>query len=99
VFSRHGVRVIRAVAAIPGWHATWHPRAGAATALPVARAGLVQAVGVPPGRGVVTWNYEPPGLAVGAALSLGAAVLILLLGTAGWLPWAQLGAGLRRAVR
>jgi hypothetical protein len=79
VFSRHGVRVVRSVAAIPGWSATWHPQRGPAAALTVRRAGLVQAVGVPPGRGVVTWSYVPPWFTAGLALSLGAAALILLL--------------------
>jgi hypothetical protein len=85
VSSPHGVRVIRAVADIPGWHATWHPRGGGGrpAALTVDRAGLVQAVDVPPGRGVVTWNYVPPGFPAGAGLSLGAIVLILLLLLAG----------------
>jgi hypothetical protein len=79
VFSPHGVRVVRSVAAIPGWSATWHPQRGRAVTLAVARAGLVQAVDVPPGRGVVTWSYVPPWFPVGFALSLGAAALILLL--------------------
>jgi len=79
VSSPHGVRVIRSVAAIPGWSATWHPRAGPAVALAVRRDGLVQAVDVPPGRGVVTWSYVPPGFRAGGALSLAAAVLVLLL--------------------
>ncbi len=77
VFSPHGVRVIRAVAAIPGWSATWHPRDRRPAALTVHRAGLVQAVDVPPGRGVVTWSYLPPGFPVGAGLSLAAAGLIV----------------------
>jgi hypothetical protein len=84
VSSPHGVRVIRAVSDIPGWHATWHPPGGGRpAALTVDRAGLVQAVDVPPGRGVVTWNYVPPGFPAGAGLSLGAVVLILLLLLAG----------------
>jgi hypothetical protein len=86
VFSPHGVRVIRAVTDIPGWSATWRPRSGRPTALAVDRAGLVQAVAVPPGRGVVTWTYLPPGFLVGGALSLGATALIVLLLLAGWLP-------------
>jgi hypothetical protein len=77
VFSPHGVRVIRAVAAIPGWSATWHPRDGRTATLTVERSGLVQAVDVPPGRGVVTWSYLPPGFPVGAGLSLAAAGLIV----------------------
>jgi hypothetical protein len=67
------------VAAIAGWSATWHPRRGRPTALAVSRAGLVQAVGVPPGNGVVTWSYVPPWFPAGLALSLGATALILLL--------------------
>ena len=79
VSSPHGVRVVRAVAAIPGWSATWYPRGGRAVTLAVHRAGLVQAVDVPPGRGVVTWSYAPPGFRLGFALSLGAGLLVLLL--------------------
>jgi hypothetical protein len=79
VSSPHGVRVVRAVAALPGWSARWHPRDGAAVTLAVHRAGLVQAVDVPPGAGVVTWSYVPPGFRLGVALSLGAIVLVLLL--------------------
>jgi hypothetical protein len=78
VFSPHGVRVIRSVAATAGWTAIWRPRHGRATALPVRRDGLVQAVDAPAGRGVVTWSYRPPGFRMGFALSLGATVLILL---------------------
>ncbi len=83
VSSSRGVRVIRSVAATAGWSATWHPRHGAAVPLAVHRDGLVQAVDVPPGRGVVTWSYGPPGLRAGFALSLGAAAFILLLLAAG----------------
>jgi hypothetical protein len=79
VVSPHGVRVVRSVAAIPGWTATWHPQRGRAVTLAVARAGLVQAVDVPPGRGIVTWSYVPPWFTAGFALSLGAAALIALL--------------------
>ena len=78
VFSPHGVRVIRSVAATAGWTAIWHPRHGRAATLAVRRDGLVQAVDVPPGRGVVTWSYRPPGFRLGFALSLGATALILL---------------------
>jgi hypothetical protein len=79
VFSRHGARVVRSVAAISGWSGTWHPRHGPATALTVQPDGLVQAVDVPPGLGEVTWSYTPPGFPVGLALSLAAAALILSL--------------------
>jgi hypothetical protein len=81
VFSPRGVRVIRSVAATAGWSATWHPRRGPATALAVRRAGLVQAVGVPPGRGVLTWSYLPPWFTAGFALSLVGGAFILLLVT------------------
>jgi hypothetical protein len=78
VFSPHGVRVIRSVAATAGWTAIWRPRHGRAATLAVRRDGLVQAVDVPAGRGVVTWTYRPPGFRMGFALSLGATLLILL---------------------
>ena len=78
VFSPHGVRVIRSVAATAGWTASWHPRHGRAAALAVRRDGLVQAVDVPAGHGVVTWSYRPPGFRLGFALSLGATALIML---------------------
>jgi hypothetical protein len=79
VRSPHGVRLVRAVAAIPGWSATWHPRHGRPVTLPVHRVGLVQAVDVPPGAGVVTWTYVPPGFIGGVAPSLAAAAIIPLL--------------------
>jgi hypothetical protein len=67
------------VGAIAGWSATWHPGRGRPATLAVSRAGLVQAVDVPPGSGVVTWSYVPPWFTAGLALSLGATALILLL--------------------
>jgi hypothetical protein len=76
VFSPRGVSVIRSVAAISGWSATWQPRHGPVTALAVEPDGLVQAVDVPPGLGVVTWSYTPPGFLAGLALSLAAAGLV-----------------------
>ncbi|HLN67927.1 MAG TPA: hypothetical protein VK280_11675 [Streptosporangiaceae bacterium] len=75
VYSPHGARVVRSVAAIDGWSATWQPRHGPAVALTVQVDGLVQAVDVPPGLGVVTWSYSPPGFRAGLALSLAAAAL------------------------
>jgi uncharacterized membrane protein YgcG len=78
VFSTQGAQVVRSVAAIPGWTATWQPRQGPATALTVQRDGLVQAVDVPPGLGTVTWRYTPPWFPVGLVLSLAATVLVLL---------------------
>ena len=82
VSSPHGVRVIRSVAAIAGWTATWQPGRGPAVPLAVRRDGLVQAVSVPPGRGVLTWTYRPPGFRAGAALSLAAVLLIAGLAAA-----------------
>ncbi len=76
VSSPHGARVVRAVAAISGWSATWHPGQGPATALTVQQDGLVQAVDVPPGLGVLTFRYSPPGFPAGLALSLAAAAFV-----------------------
>jgi uncharacterized membrane protein YfhO len=67
------------VAAIPFRTATWHPRAGQARQLAVSRHGVVQAVTVPPGQGIVTWSYAPPGFTAGWALSLAALVLVAVL--------------------
>ncbi|HEY6295373.1 MAG TPA: hypothetical protein VIX15_06890, partial [Streptosporangiaceae bacterium] len=78
VYSLQGVRVVRSVAAIPGWTAAWQPRQGPARPLAVQRDGLVQAVDVPPGLGLVTWRYTPPGFPAGLVLSLAATVLVLL---------------------
>ena len=76
VSSPDGVRVVRSVAAIDGWSATWQPRNGPATTLTVQRDGLVQAVDVPPGTGVLTFRYTPPGFEAGLAASIAAAVLM-----------------------
>jgi hypothetical protein len=76
VSSPDGVRVVRAVTAIDGWSATWQPRHGSPTALTVQADGLVQAVDVPAGLGVLTFRYAPPGFAAGLTLSLMAGVLI-----------------------
>jgi len=78
VFSPHGARVVRSAAAISGWNATWQPSHGPATTLTVQRDGLVQAVDVPPGRGVVTWSYTPPGFPAGLVLSLAAAAIVFV---------------------
>ncbi len=76
VQSPGGVRITRSVADIPGWTATWEPVTGPARSLAVHRAGLVQAVDVPAGRGILTWRYSPPLFAAGLALSLLALLLI-----------------------
>jgi hypothetical protein len=83
VSSAHGVRLVRSVAAIPGWSATWQPVNGRATQLPVQADGLVQAVDVPPGQGTVTWRYSSPRFAGGLALTIMAALLVIALAVAG----------------
>lgn len=82
VASPHGVRVIRSIAATAGWTATWQPRGGGMITVPVRRAGLVQSVDVPPGRGTVRWSYTPPSFTAGFALSAGATAVILGLAIA-----------------
>jgi hypothetical protein len=78
VSSPHGVTVVRAVAAIPGWSATWRASGtGVTRPLVVARADLVQAVTVPAGRGTVTWTYDPPGARLGLGISAGGVVAML----------------------
>ena len=52
---------------------------GTATKLDVSRSGLVQAVDVPAGQGILTWSYVSPGFRAGLAMSVGGAVLLLLL--------------------
>lgn len=95
VSSPHGVWVVRAVAAIPGWSATWTP-AGSGVAVPLAlrRHGVVQSVRVPQGRGTLTWRYRAPGLRTGGILSGAALVTVLALATV-----ATLGAVGRRRDR
>jgi hypothetical protein len=79
VFTPHGARVVRSVAAIPGWTATWDPQDGPAVKLAVAVDGLVQAVDVPPGLGTLTFSYNPPGFTIGFAASLAAVVILTAL--------------------
>ena len=43
------------------------------------RDGLVQAVDVPAGLGVITWSYTPPLFPAGLALSLAATAVLLAL--------------------
>jgi len=76
VSSPRGVTVVRAVAFIPGWTATWHP-SGTSTArtLAVRSSGLVQAVTVPAGGGTIAWSYAPPGVQTGLWVSAGALVV------------------------
>lgn len=80
VSSPHGVEVVRAVAAIPGWTAQWQPSHSQRTVpLSVRRAGVVQVVTVPPGTGVVTWRYVGPKLHEGEVLSVATAVVVTAL--------------------
>jgi hypothetical protein len=79
VSSPSGVQVVRAVAAIPGWHATWRPSSGRSRPVPIARVGLVQAVDVPAGTGVVSWTYDPPGWTPGWILSSVSLVVLISL--------------------
>lgn len=80
VSSPSGVEVIRSAADIPGSTASWQPAGGAsARPLPVRRHGLVQAVVVPAGTGVLSWSYHAPRFMPGAAVSSVALALLALL--------------------
>jgi hypothetical protein len=79
VSSPAGARVVRSVAAIPGWTATWRPATGHPVTLPVRADGVTQAVDVPPGTGTLTWHYAPPHLVAGLGISLTAVAVLLLL--------------------
>ena len=59
---------------------------GPAATLAVQRDGLIQAVDVPPGLGVITWTYTPPGFRAGLALSLVAAGLVCVFVVLALLP-------------
>ncbi|HVX42518.1 MAG TPA: hypothetical protein VHC49_01470, partial [Mycobacteriales bacterium] len=76
VSSPHGTDVVRAVAAIRGWTATWTPEHGPSRALPVRTHGLVQAVTVPAGTGTLQWRYRTPHFVLGMVLSLVGVVLV-----------------------
>ncbi|HEX3567870.1 MAG TPA: hypothetical protein VHU17_21075 [Acidimicrobiales bacterium] len=78
VTSTAGAVVVRSMADIPGWTATWHPTAGGpAVDLPVRPIGIVQGVTVPPGTGTLSWSYQPKGAWLGLGLS-GAGTVALL---------------------
>lgn len=78
--------LVRSVADIPGWQATERPAGAlAADAHPVTirRHGLVQAVQVPAGRTIVSFDYRPPGWPAAKTASLAgvaAAIALALLG-------------------
>jgi len=90
VTSPHGVEVVRAVSDIPGWRATWRDSSGVSRALPVRARGVVQAVDVPAGRGVLSFFYDAPGVALGVILTLAGLALL------GAVPLAALAVGTRR---
>jgi hypothetical protein len=78
VTSAAGAVVVRSMASIPGWTATWHPASGGpAIDLTVRPLGVVQSVTVPPGSGTLSWSYQPKGAWVGLGLS-GAGTVALL---------------------
>jgi hypothetical protein len=81
VDSPHGAEVVRSVAMIPGWTATWTPSTGGpSVSLAVRRTGLVQVVDVPAGRGTVTWSYDAPGVTSGLIMSILGVLLLVCLG-------------------
>jgi hypothetical protein len=80
VDSSRGALVVRSVSAIPGWQAIWHPEGrGRPRRLAIRRQGLVQAVAVPPGRGVLVFRYEAPGFVSGALVTLVSLAVLLAL--------------------
>ena len=85
VTSPTGVLVVRSVAAIPGWKATWQGASDSpALVLPVGAVGIVQGVRVPPGTGTLTWSYQPDGAWVGLWLSVAGTAALLGLLAAWW---------------
>ena len=99
VSSPHGVDVVRAVAFVPGWSASWTPSSGPPRPLAVHRLGVVQVVRAPAGRGVVTWRYVAPGLFAGELLSLASAALITSIVVAAALGNRKQRSGTRRVRR
>ena len=99
VSSPHGVDVVRTVAFVPGWSASWTPSSGPPRPLAVHRLGVVQVVRAPAGRGVVTWRYVAPGLFAGELLSLASAALITSIVVAAALGNRKQRSGTRRVRR
>ncbi|MHB1852308.1 MAG: hypothetical protein ACYCU6_09035, partial [Acidimicrobiales bacterium] len=91
--------VVRAVAFVPGWSASWTPSSGPPRPLAVRRLGVVQVVRAPAGRGVVTWRYIAPGLFAGELLSLASAALITSIVVAAALGNRKQRSGTRRVRR
>jgi hypothetical protein len=92
VSSPHGVVVVRAVSNIPGWRASWRASSGITRALSVRARGVVQEVDVPAGRGVLSFSYDAPGVALGVVLTLvGLALLAAVLLVALAAAWRRRG--------
>jgi hypothetical protein len=70
--------LVRGVADLPGWRVT-ATTAGRAEPATLRRLGVVQAVELPAGQSVVTFTYDPPGLALGVALAVAGWALFLAL--------------------
>lgn len=86
VTSPAGVELVRSAAAIVGWKATWAPSGGGPPeTLTIRRSGVVQAVDVPAGRGVLSFAYEPAGVRAGLVLSAGATAVLLVGLVVAWL--------------
>ncbi len=92
VDAASALQLVRAVADIPGWHATL--RTGSTSRpLPIERDGLVQEVNLPRGHDKVTFTYTAPGLAAGLTATGAGTVMLLLL--VGW-AWSRWRVGRRR---
>ena len=80
VTSTTGAVVVRSMASIPGWTATWQPSSGGpAIDLPVRPVGVVQGVTVPPGSGTLSWSYQPKGAWLGLGLTVAGTLALLSL--------------------
>ena len=79
VDAAHPILLVRSVADLPGWHATV-TEGGRVVPATLQRHGVVQAVELPAGRSLVTFEYSPPGLRTALALAaVGCALLVALL--------------------
>jgi hypothetical protein len=79
VDAAHPVLLVRSVADLPGWHATV-TEGGRVVRTTLQRHGVVQAIELPAGKSIVTFEYSPPGLRTGLVLAAaGCALLVALL--------------------
>jgi hypothetical protein len=78
------VSLIRSVAWDAGWKASVSVNGGSSHAVSVGSFDLVQQVRIPAGDDVVTFHYTPPHLRVATVLTVGATLLLVLLGVV-WL--------------